>query len=71
MTAEHTDDRALLIANRIARASSHEWPGIFEELRRRRRLSATVRHLNQLLDEPDHRELAKLALKRIGLDHTG
>jgi hypothetical protein len=71
MTAEHADDSALLIANRIARASSHEWPDLFEDLRRRKRLSATIRHLNQLLDDPGHRELARSALKRIGLDHTG
>jgi hypothetical protein len=71
MTSEHAHDGALFIANQIARASSHEWPGLFEELRRRKRLSETIRHLNQLLDDPGHRELARSALKRIGLDHTG
>jgi hypothetical protein len=61
----------LFVANRIARASAHEWPIVFEELRRRKRLSQTVGHLNRLLEEPAHRELAQLALKRLGLYHTG
>jgi hypothetical protein len=49
----------------------HEWPGVFEDLRRRKRLSETVRHLNRLLEEPAHRELAQLALKPFGLDYAG
>jgi hypothetical protein len=64
-------DRVLFIADRIARSSPHEWPNIFEGLRRQGHLSATVHGLNQLLDEPAHRNLAKTALKRFGLDHGG
>ena len=57
--------------DRIAQASAREWPHIFEDLRRRKRLFETVHHLNRLLDEPSHRELAQAALKRLGLEHSG
>jgi len=71
MNSKRDNDRALFVANRIAQASSHEWPHLFEDLRRRKRLSEIVRRLNHLLEEPAHRELAKSALKRFGLDHAG
>jgi hypothetical protein len=64
-------DDVLLIANHIARSSSNEFPTIFEGLRRRGQLSATVHDLNRLLDEPTHQELALTALKRFGLEHGG
>jgi hypothetical protein len=63
--------RDIFMANRLARATTREGPEIFEDLRRRKRLAATVRHLNRMLDDPAHRDLAKSALKRIGLDHAG
>jgi hypothetical protein len=71
MSIEETDEQLLSIANRIANASSHEWPHIFDDLLRRRRLSKFVRGLNRLLNEPAHRDLAKSALKRFGLDYAG
>jgi hypothetical protein len=64
-------DQLLFVFNRIARASAHEWPHIFEDLRRRKRLSETIRHLNRLLKEPAHRELAETALRRLGLHQAG
>lgn len=71
MNTERANDRALFVANRIARAAPHEWPRMFEDLRRRKRLSEIVRRVNQLLEEPAHREVAKSALKRFGLGHAG
>ena len=71
MNTKRDTDRALFVANRIAQASPHEWPHLFEDLRRRKRLSEIVRRLNHLLEEPAHREVAKSALKRFGLDDAG
>ena len=71
MSADENTEHLLFLANRITRASSHEWPHILEDLRRHKRLSEFVRGLNRLLNEPAHRELAQSALKRFGLDHAG
>jgi hypothetical protein len=71
MDASRDNDRAIFIARSITQSSSQDWPRVFEDLRRRKRLSDVVRRLNQLLEEPAHRELAKSALKRFGLDHAG
>ena len=71
MNTKRDTDRALFVANRIAQASPHEWPHLFEDLRRRKRLSEIVGRLNHLLEEPAHREVAKSALKRFGLDDAG
>ena len=57
--------------DRIAQASTREWPHIFEDLRRRKRLFETVHQLNRLLDDPAHRELAQSTLKKLGLQHSG
>ena len=48
-------DHVLFVANRISQSSSHDWPKIFEGLRRRGHLSATV----------------QTDLKRFGLEHGG
>ena len=64
-------DRTLLVAHRIVRSSDAEWIGIFEELRRERRLLTTVHQLNLLLDQTAHREVARSALKRMGLEYGG
>ena len=71
MSNEVYNDELLIIANRLVGASSHEWPRIFEDLRRRKRLAEFVRYLNRLLDEGPHRQLAQSALKRFGLEHAG
>ena len=44
------DDLILFLLNRMARASASEWPHLFEDLRRGKRLSETMRHLNRLLE---------------------
>jgi len=59
----------LRAARKLIEATDQEWPAFFERLRRNRELSVVVRHLNQLLDHPEHRQLAIDALKRIGLWH--
>ena len=64
-------DPALAVVHRIAQAPESELPRIFEDLRRQKRLSETVRQLNGLLAEPAYRELAETALKRLGLRHSG
>ena len=71
MSIEKNNEQLLFLANRIARASSQEWPHIFEDLRRGRRLSKFVRGLNRLLDEASHSGLAQSALRRLGLYHAG
>jgi hypothetical protein len=68
---EFDPGRALFVADRIARSSNKEWICIFEELRRQKRLSATVHELNLLLDQPAHHAVAKSALTRMGLAHAG
>ena len=50
-------------------ANDDEWPLYFERLRRNRELLAVTQQLNQLLDDPEHRQLAIAAFKRIGLWH--
>ena len=64
-------DPALAVVHRIAHAPESELPRIFEELRRQKRLSETIRQLNRLLAEPVYRELAETALERLGLRHCG
>jgi hypothetical protein len=71
MNSKRDNDSALFVADRIAHASPQEWAHMFEDLRRRKRLSETVRGLNHLLKEPTHRDVARTALKRFGLDHAG
>ena len=64
-------DQVLLVAERIAQSSPVEWIGMFEELRRQKRLWTTVHQLNLLLEQPVHRAVASSALKRMGLEHAG
>jgi hypothetical protein len=64
-------DQAALIADRLARSSATEWVGIFEDLRRQKRLWKTVHQFNLLLEQPAHHAVAKSALRRIGLEHAG
>ena len=59
----------LEVARLFNRATDDEWPSHFERLRRNLQLSAAVRGLNALLDQPDHRQEAISAFKRIGLWH--
>jgi hypothetical protein len=71
MNSKRDSDRALFVANRIVQAAPHEWPRVFMDLRRRKHLSEIVRRLNKLLEEPAHRDLARSALRRFGLEHAG
>jgi hypothetical protein len=65
-----SQQEAVLLASRIASSTDREFSRLFEGLRRRGRLSATVHQLNRMLAEPAHREIAALTLKRMGL-HLG
>ena len=64
-------EEAVEIAFRINSSSDRELPSIFEGLRRRGRLSATVHQFNGMLEQPANREVAVRALKRMGLEHGG
>jgi hypothetical protein len=66
-----TCEEAVQVAFRINSSRDREFSDIFEGLRRRGRLSATVHQLNSMLDQPAHRDVAVLALKRMGLAHSG
>jgi hypothetical protein len=57
------------MAQRIAAASDIEWRILFEDLRRSKRLSLTVREMNQLLAQQEHKDIATAAFRRIGLWH--
>ena len=61
----------LTVARRICEAPGDDWIGIFQELRRDRQLAKAMRQINRLLDEPEHRNTARLALQRIGFEHAG
>jgi len=57
----------LNIAQLFAELPDHQWPEVFEELRRSRELSKAIGEINQLLQDPAHRDLAVSALRRVGL----
>ena len=62
-------DLGLKAARQIVQAKEHEWPLYEDVLRRNKELSAVTRQLSQLLNDPEHRQLAIEAFKRIGLWH--
>jgi hypothetical protein len=66
---ESSVDFGIKAGRNFVEAKDHEWPLYFERLRRNRELSAVTRQLNQLLDHPEHCQLAIDAFKRIGLWH--
>jgi hypothetical protein len=66
-----SQEEAVQVAFHINSSQDLELSNIFEGLRRRGRLSATVHRLNNMLEEPPHRELAAHALKRLGLEYGG
>ena len=63
------DDYGLEIARRFASARDDEWPAHFEQLRRGKQLSHAIRQINALLADPEHRQVAIGALRRMGLWH--
>jgi hypothetical protein len=62
-------DLGVTAARKIVQASDQEWPAYIDRLRREKMLSAVAHQLNQMLENPDHRQLAIDAFKRIGLWH--
>jgi hypothetical protein len=62
-------DVGLKAGRNFIEAKDDEWPLYLDRLRRNRELLAVTRQLNQLLDDPEHRQLAINAFKRIGLWH--
>jgi hypothetical protein len=61
----------LTAARRICEAPGDDWIDVFQELQRDRKLAKAMHQINRLLDEPEHRNIARLALQRIGFDHAG
>jgi hypothetical protein len=62
-------DLGLKAARQIVTAKEDEWPLYVDVLRRNKELAAVTHQLNQLLNDPEHRQLAINAFKRIGLWH--
>ena len=62
-------DLGLKAARQIVEANDHEWPLYVDRLRRNKELSVVTHQLNQMLQEPEHRQMAIDAFKRIGLWH--
>ena len=58
------------VARRIVEASDQQWAGIVHELAARRELGKAVRQINRMLEDPQHEDLARSALARIGLMHN-
>jgi hypothetical protein len=70
----HADDEtpaSVQIASQLAEAPDGEWQRIFESLRRRRELSSSVHQMNKLLAHPIHADVARQALRKMGLLHGG
>jgi hypothetical protein len=63
---------AVYLAKTIASMPWGEVPDQIQQLLRHRRLSKTVIALNRMLeDSPENRYLAKKALKKMGMWHSG
>ena len=62
-------DLGLKAARQIVEANDNEWPLYVDRLRRNKELSVVTHQLNQMLQEPEHRQMAIDAFKRIGLWH--
>ena len=62
-------DLGLRAARKLVEANDDDWPLYVDWLRRNKELSAVTHQLNQLLEHPEHRQLAIDAFKRIGLWH--
>jgi len=58
------------IAGLFANLPEHQWLEVFEELRRTKELSKAIGEINQLLNDPVHRDLAVAALRRVGMYHA-
>ena len=56
-------------ARRLIQATDQEWPRYVDRLRRDRQLWTVTHHINQLLEQPEHRQVAIDAFNRIGLWH--
>lgn len=59
------------VARAIAEADDRELLQTFTRLRKSKQLFNTVHGLNLMLAEPEHREVAQRALRRLGLDRAG
>ena len=60
----------LNIASLFVISTDDQWRELFEELRRTRELSKAIGEINQLLNDPVHRDLAVAALRRVGMYHA-
>jgi hypothetical protein len=58
----------IAFAHHISTASDDQVIATFHRLRFAKRLSSTVRGLNHLLSNPEHKDVALQALRRLGLE---
>jgi hypothetical protein len=64
-------DSPVSTARFLVDASDNEVSRTFMRLRASKQLFLTVHELNKLLTVAEHRDLARSALKRLGLDQAG
>jgi len=57
----------LNVAGLFVELPDAQWTEAFEELRRTKELAKAIGEINQLLNDPVHRDLAVAALRRVGL----
>lgn len=62
---------SLDFARRIREISDEQRVELLHRLRQSTRLSYTVRGLNRLIEQPEHRPIAERALRTMGLDLPG
>ena len=58
------------IAGLFTSLTDAQWPEVFDELRRTKELTKAISEINQLLNDPVHRDLAVAALRRVGMYHA-
>jgi hypothetical protein len=59
------------VARRIVGGTTEEAFELFETLRQARMLSLAVHEINLLLEKPEHRNVARQALRCLGLENVG
>jgi hypothetical protein len=61
----------LSVAQQLCETSGDDWVTIYQNLRHKRKLYVAVHEMNALLNDPTYKDLARAALRRIGLEHGG
>lgn len=56
----------LHIARKIIKCTESEWPELVRGLYRSRKLSTAMYEINNLQRDPQHRQIANIAIRRMG-----